>query len=148
MSQKDTQEPNAGQEVRRLYGRQKGHSLRPAQAQLVDELLPRLSVPIDQPGLDPRSLFEDVSEVWLEVGFGSGEHMLAQAKANPNVGFIGCEPYLNGVASLLSEIKVQGLSNIRVLRGDARDLLDQLAPNSLDRAFLLFPDPWPKKRRL
>lgn len=84
--------------------------------------------------------------LWLEVGFGSGEHLVHQAKANPNVQFIGCEIYVNGVASLLGKIRREGVENILIHAGDARDLLDVLPANSLDKMFLLYPDPWPKAR--
>ena len=131
---------------RRLYGRRRGHRLRPGQAHLIDDLLPQLSVPLDKRNLDPHRLFEGVAGVRLEIGFGAGEHLLAQAEAHPDLGFIGCEPFLNGMASLLAELKRRRLSNIRVLMGDARDLLDCLGKNSLDRVYILFPDPWPKKR--
>ena len=133
-------------QTRRLYGRSRGHKLRDAQAQLIESYLPTISVPIDQPELDPFTLFDDVDEVWLEVGFGSGEHLLEQAKMNPRVGVIGVEPFLNGVASLIADIKRGDVPNIRVLMGDARDVLDVLKPGCLAKAFLLFPDPWPKKR--
>jgi len=84
--------------------------------------------------------------VWLEIGFGSGEHLVHQAAANPDVEFIGCEPYINGVATLLGKIRVAGVRNIAVHPGDARDLFDVLPEASIERAFLLYPDPWPKKR--
>ncbi|TDI65031.1 MAG: tRNA (guanosine(46)-N7)-methyltransferase TrmB [Alphaproteobacteria bacterium] len=131
---------------RRLYGRQRGHRLRPGQASLVANLLPQLVVPTHRPNLDPLTLFQDAQQVWLEIGFGAGEHMVYQAKAHPHVGLIGCEPYLNGVAKLLARMARERLSNLRVLQGDARDLLDCLAPGTISRAFLLFPDPWPKTR--
>jgi len=111
----------------------------------VATLLPRLSVDLKAP-LDLANLFGDDREIWLEVGFGAGEHLLAQAKAHPGIGFIGVEPYLNGMASLLDGLEAKCLTNVRLLMGDARDLLDVLGPASLGRAFLLFPDPWPKKR--
>jgi tRNA (guanine-N7-)-methyltransferase len=87
-----------------------------------------------------------VSEVWLEIGFGSGEHLLWQAKHHPEVGFIGCEPFINGVASLLGKIEAEKLATIRIHDGDARDVLTWLPNQSLGRIFVLFPDPWPKKR--
>lgn len=133
----------------RLYGRRRGRALRPGQQRLVDELLPRLRVHVpdgDAP-LDPRTLFgAGVRDVWLEVGFGAGEHLAAQAAAHPDVGFVGCEPFVNGVASLLARIEREGLSNIRILDDDARPLIARLAEASLGRAFALFSDPWPKKR--
>ncbi len=84
--------------------------------------------------------------VWLEIGFGGGEHLVAQARQNPQAGLIGCEPFIEGVAKALSAIEAEGLANVRLHPGDVRDLLDVLAPASLDRVFILFPDPWPKKR--
>ncbi len=137
--------PVSQRQTRRLYGRRQGHRLRPRQAELVETLLPRLSVSLDAP-LDLEPVFGAGAEIWFEIGFGAGEHLCAQAAAHPEVGLIGAEPYLNGVASLLARIEREALSNIRILKGDARALLDMMAPASLARAFLLFPDPWPKKR--
>lgn len=97
--------------------------------------------------LDPRALFAGpVDDVWLEVGFGAGEHLAGQACAHPGVGLIGCEPYLNGVAALLARIDAAGLANIRLFADDARLLLPGLADASLGRVFVLFADPWPKRR--
>ncbi|PKQ09686.1 MAG: tRNA (guanosine(46)-N7)-methyltransferase TrmB [Alphaproteobacteria bacterium HGW-Alphaproteobacteria-12] len=135
---------------RHVYGRTKGKSLKPRQAKLMETLFPRVSISLEKgpapSALDPRSLFEDVDEVWLEVGFGGGEHLAHQASLNPRAGIMGCEPFLNGVAKLVSEIDARGLSNVRVLNDDARFLLERLAPASLTRVFILYPDPWPKKR--
>jgi tRNA (guanine-N7-)-methyltransferase len=131
----------------RLYGRAAGKPLSPRQQGLIDELLPRIAVPEGAPGLlDPRSLFPGAKEVWLEIGFGGGEHLAGQAALHPDVGIIGAEPFLDGVAKLLTQVEEQGLSNVRLRRGDARDLVEQLAPQSIARAFILFPDPWPKTR--
>ena len=100
-----------------------------------------------QPGLDPVGLFDPgLSAVWLEVGFGGGEHIAAQARAQPDVGLIGCEPFVNGLASLLALIDEGDIDNIRLHDDDARLLMDCLADASVDRMFLLFPDPWPKAR--
>ena len=99
----------------------------------------------DRTALDLPALFGD-RDIWLEIGFGGGEHMVHQASQNPNVGFIGCEPYINGVAMLLGKIRDAGCENIRIHPGDARDMFDVLPPESVSRAFLLYPDPWPKKR--
>jgi len=134
---------------RLLYGRRKGHKLRQKQSGLVETLLPRLRVGLpDGAGrLDPRSCFTPaVTKIWLEIGFGGGEHLHAQALANPNVGLIGCEPFINGVAKLLNMIDESGAGNIRIYDDDARDLLDVLDDRCLSRIFLLFPDPWPKTR--
>ena len=131
--------------IRRLYGRRTGHKLRAGQAALVEKLLPRLSVPATGP-LTAAKLFGDDRPLWLEIGFGRGEHMAAQAEANPSVGIIGAEPFLDGVVGALMEVEARGLANIRLHMGDALDVLDQLEPASLDRVFLLHPDPWPKTR--
>lgn len=111
--------------------------------------MPRVSVPVPEAGLplDPQSLFQPpYKTVWIEIGFGGGEHLAAQATAHPEIGFIGCEPFVNGVVKLLSTVARQGLDNIRVHADDARPLLAALRPRSIGRAFILFPDPWPKKR--
>lgn len=133
----------------RLYGRRKGKRLRPGQAVLLKELLPRLAVPVPMPGgmLDPLTLFAPSCEaVWLEIGFGGGEHLYAQAVVHPKIGFIGSEPFVNGVAKLLAEVHRRSLGNVRIHASDARPLLEALAPASIGRIFVLFPDPWPKKR--
>tara|TARA_R110002110_G_scaffold12692_24_gene60322 strand:+ start:3567 stop:4298 length:732 start_codon:yes stop_codon:yes gene_type:complete len=136
---------------RHVYGRTKGKSLKPRQAKLMETLFPRVSIsleknPSGKEDIDPRTLFDDVGEVWLEIGFGGGEHLAHQASLNPRAGIMGCEPFLNGVAKLVSEIDARGLSNVRILNDDARFLLERLAPASLTRVFILYPDPWPKKR--
>lgn len=123
--------------------------MRPAQAALVDGLLPQVEITpaaLDR-SLETDRLFADpVAEIWLEVGFGAGEHLLEQARSRPAIGFIGCEPYLNGVVKVLAGIRRHRLSNIRIFRDDARILLDRLPADSLARVFVLFPDPWPKTR--
>lgn len=132
----------------RTYGRRKGHRLSPRKTRLMDELLPRLRLDLEAP--PPASLANlfarPVSQIWLEIGFGAGEHLAWQAAANPDIGFIGCEPFINGVAALLGEIDTDGLANIRIWDGDAREVLDWLGDASLDRVFILYPDPWPKTR--
>ncbi len=107
-------------------------------------LLPALATP-DGP-FDPRALAPGAGEVWLEIGFGGGEHLAAQAARAPDVLFLGVEPFLNGVASALRHIEALGLSNVRLCLGDARDLMAALPAGCLDRVFILFPDPWPKSR--
>ena len=113
-------------------------------------LLPRIATP--QATFDPRSLMPGAREVWMEIGFGGGEHMAGQAAAHPDVLVLGAEPFLNGVAGALNHIDAEGLQNVRLHVGDARALMDRLPTASIDRLFLLFPDPWPKlrhhKRRL
>lgn len=132
-------------DIRRLYGRAQGHPLRANAQGLVETLLPRVAVPADGP-LDSRRLFGDDRPLELEIGFGKGEQLAFQAALRPGSGFLGAEPYLNGVAGLLAEIDERGLANVRVHRGDALDLLDRLPDASLDRVWLLHPDPWPKAR--
>jgi tRNA (guanine-N7-)-methyltransferase len=135
---------------RLVHGRTRGPRLSARRQRLVDETLPRLRIEIDEVGagaLDPLSLFpQGMKAAWLEIGFGGGEHLIWQAERNPDIGFIGCEPYVNGVAALLAAIDEKGLSNIRIHDDDAAFLLDLLAPSSIERAFILHPDPWPKKR--
>ncbi len=129
-----------------LYGRRQGPALSERQAKLVGQLLPRLRV---EPVFlkDPAQLFESpVNDVWLEIGFGGGEHLAWQAAAHPGIGFIGCEAYVNGIAKLLTAVEAQNLSNIRVHDGDAREIVSGLPDGSIGRIFLLFPDPWPKRR--
>ncbi len=116
----------------------------------MDTLLPRLSIAVDDiqnQSLDASSLFDHAcSEVWLEIGFGKGEHMAWQAAQHPGVGFLGCEPYLNGVVGLLARIEDDDIGNIRIYGDDARHLLEKLPDASVSRLFLLHPDPWPKRR--
>jgi tRNA (guanine-N7-)-methyltransferase len=136
-----------------FYGRRKGRPLRKGRQFLFDELLPRITVPLN-PGveLDPAALFKSGEEavgqeaVWLEIGFGGGEHLAHQAAAHPAIGFIGCEVFESGIASGLSHIAERKLENVRIHPEDARTLLAALQPQSLERIFLLFPDPWPKRR--
>lgn len=130
-----------------FHGRRKGRTLRAGRQRLLEELLPQIRVDLTEDRIDPAALFEPPApDVWLEVGFGGGEHLAEQARAHPDVGMIGCEPFVNGVARLLSEIDRDGLDNIRIHADDARDLIDRLADASIGRAFVLFADPWPKVR--
>lgn len=131
-----------------LYGRRKGPKLSAHQASLFQTLLPGLELKLEQ-GRDPRSYFDfPFAEVWLEIGFGGGEHLLWQAEHHPDIGFIGAEPYEGGLAKLLSKLTPSASpdSNLRLYRGDARDIIKALPDACLGRVFLLFPDPWPKKR--
>lgn len=134
----------------KFYGRRKGQKLSPRKKRLLTEILPGVSFSVNnvKPGaLDPRVLFDfPVQSVCLEIGFGKGEHLAMQASANPDIGFIGCEPFINGVAGLVTKIHENGLKNIRIYAGDVRDILSLLKDASLERVFLLHPDPWPKKR--
>lgn len=133
---------------RKLYGRHKGHRLSQRQAKLVDSLLPRLRVDLseDAPSQLQQLFSVPVSRVVMEIGFGGGEHLAWQAAKNPDTGFIGCEPFVNGVAKVLMQIEDEVLENIRLHDDDARFVLDWLPENSLDQIYILFPDPWPKKR--
>jgi tRNA (guanine-N7-)-methyltransferase len=132
----------------RSYGRRRARAPSSRQQALWREVLPRLAIPTDAAALaDLRALFPaPARDVWLEIGFGGGEHLVWQAKAHRDVGFLGCEPFEDGVIKLLSAIEVEGLPNVRVLAGDARPLLRLLPGAGIGRVFILFPDPWPKKR--
>jgi tRNA (guanine-N7-)-methyltransferase len=131
--------------LRRLYGRRQGHALRQGQAALFADLLPHIAVP-GIGGITATGLFGDDRRLWVEIGFGKGEHMAAQALANPEVGLIGAEPFVDGVVGALMAVRDDGLANVRIHHGDALDVLERLAPASVDRVFLLHPDPWPKAR--
>jgi tRNA (guanine-N7-)-methyltransferase len=131
-----------------FFGRRKAHALKRNQAALIETLLPRLAVNIAKPPPENLSvLFPHKStQVRLEIGFGGGEHLVAQAQAHPEIGFIGCEPFVNGMGKALAAIDALGLTNIRLHFGDAVDLLDWLPDAALAGVDLLYPDPWPKKR--
>ena len=131
--------------IRRLYGRSKGHKLREGQAALVADMLPAVSVPATGP-LGARTLFGRDLPLELEIGFGGGEHLAAQAAARPEVGLIGCEPFLNGVVQALGHLREGGLGNVRLHMGDALEVIERLPDASLERVYLLHPDPWPKAR--
>ncbi len=134
----------------RSHGRRKGKPLSARKERLIGGLLPRLRLNLKERAPESLQLLfpVQVKEVWLEIGFGSGEHFLFQAEHHEDVGFIGCEPFVNGMASLLGAIETQGLETIRVHDGDAREALAWLPSGSIARMFILFPDPWPKKRQL
>jgi tRNA (guanine-N7-)-methyltransferase len=134
---------------RRLYGRRHGKPLTAARRALVDDVLPKLMVPTpaDAGTLGSADLFDPApDEMWMEIGFGKGEHLAWQAQQNPNVGFIGVEPFVNGLASLINEIENNDVRNVRLFDDDAALVLQSLAPGTLSRVFVLFPDPWPKSR--
>src|SRR5215212_7671584 len=131
--------------LNRLYGRSIGHKLRPSQQQLIDTLLPQIAVPSEGEINSPR-LFGDDRPLHLEIGFGSGEHLAARADLLPDHGFIGCEPFINGVATALAHVRDQQLANVRVHSGDALDVLRRLPDGALSFVYLLHPDPWPKAR--
>ena len=131
-----------------FFGRRKGHKLRPHQADLIETLLPRLALDIGTPA--PENLAEvfaaGFDDVRLEIGFGGGEHLVAEALAFPTTGFIGCEPYVNGMAKILSQIEAHDIGNIRLFAGDAAEWLAWAPAQSLSRIDLIHPDPWPKRR--
>jgi tRNA (guanine-N7-)-methyltransferase len=131
----------------RFYGRRKGKPLKAGRKALLADLLPKVAIPVTKSKIDPAHLFAfQPDAVWLEIGFGSGEHLAAQAAAHPGIGIIGSEVFLNGVAGLLQHVDAQNLTNVRVFHEDVRRLLPALPDASLQRVFLLFPDPWPKAR--
>jgi tRNA (guanine-N7-)-methyltransferase len=129
---------------RKLYGRRKGPKLSARQAGLRQTLLAELAY---DPAKDPFSQFPDtIRELWLEVGFGAGEHLVWQAREHPDAGLIGAEPYEMGTAKILTKLEESSLNNVRLFEGDGRDIIEALPNGSLGRFFLLFPDPWPKTR--
>ncbi len=147
----------------RLYGRRKGKRLAAYQHRLMETLLPRLAMDVSNP-VDPADLFagsretgitgaptdtrlNTCSDIWLEIGFGAGEHMLATAARHPEVGLIGCEPFVNGVARALADLAGADLGNIRLHCGDAGDVIAALPAACLGRVFLFYPDPWPKRHQ-
>ncbi|MGH6709885.1 MAG: tRNA (guanine(46)-N(7))-methyltransferase TrmB [Bradyrhizobium sp.] len=131
-----------------FFGRRKGHKLRIHQADLIDNLLPHLALNISTPAPDDLTdIFESKPDaVRLEIGFGGGEHLIAEAQAFPEIGFIGCEPYVNGMAKILTQIEAHNIGNIRLYAGDAAELLAWAPPRSMARIDLIHPDPWPKRR--
>jgi tRNA (guanine-N7-)-methyltransferase len=132
---------------RAVFGRRKGHKLTARHAALMETLLPRLALDLSTCPTDLASLFScPVQDVWLEIGFGAGEHMIAQSQAHPRIGIIGVEPFVNGMARTLAAIAEKSLSNFRLHHGDAIELLAWLPRTCLGRAYLLYPDPWPKRR--
>jgi len=128
----------------RSFGRIKSRVIKPRQAALMESLLPSLRPP--EGPFAPRDLMPGAAEAWLEIGFGGGEHMAAQAGRRPEVLIVGAEPFQNGVASALRHVDEQGLSNVRIHDGDVRELMARMPDAALDRVFILFPDPWPKAR--
>jgi len=131
-----------------FFGRRKGHKLRVHQADLIAHSLPRLSLDtLTATPPDLAALFgRPVDDVRLEIGFGGGEHLIAEALASPDIGFIGCEPYVNGMAKILARIEAHDIGNIRLHAGDAAELFDWMPSHSLARVDLIHPDPWPKRR--
>lgn len=148
-----TDTPAPKPERRNFYGRIRGKTLRPAQKTYLAEDLGALcpgglSVqdnPLRGP-VDPSALFGDNRPLWLEIGFGGGEHLVHMAALYPEIGIIGCEPFINGVAMLLGKIRGAGVTNVAVYPGDVRDLFDVFPEACIAKAFLNYPDPWPKAR--
>jgi tRNA (guanine-N7-)-methyltransferase len=141
-------DPEREDSERAFFGRRKGHKLRQHQAELIDHLLPRLSLDIaTKAPASASEIFDPAADdVRLEIGFGGGEHLLHEARAKREIGFLGCEAYVNGMAKALAAIEAEGLRNIRLHHGDALELLDWLPEGALARVDILYPDPWPKRR--
>ncbi|MCK1397904.1 tRNA (guanosine(46)-N7)-methyltransferase TrmB [Bradyrhizobium sp. 4] len=141
-------DPDREDSERAFFGRRKGHKLRQHQAELIDHLLPRLALAIDREApADAREIFAPaVDDLRLEIGFGGGEHLAAEAQSFATTGFIGCEPYVNGMAKILAQIEAADIGNVRLFAGDAAELLAWLPKASLSRIDLIHPDPWPKRR--
>lgn len=134
---------------RNFHGRRQGRKLRAGRAALIETLLPRIAIALPGAGgaIDPASLFpRPARALWVEIGFGAGEHLAWQAAHHPDIGIIGCEPYINGMSTLLAAVAAESLDMIRLWADDARPLLDRLPDGAVGRAFLLFADPWPKLR--
>ena len=132
----------------RSFGPARGRPLRPQQRELFAALLPKIEIHTPMSGkLDPTACFSfPISRVWMEIGYGAGEHIAFHAEKNPDVGFIGCDFYKPGTASLLTRIRERNLDNIRIFCGDARLLLSCIDKRTIEKVFILFPDPWPKTR--
>ncbi|MBL4800919.1 MAG: tRNA (guanosine(46)-N7)-methyltransferase TrmB [Emcibacter sp.] len=133
----------------RVYGRRQGQVLSTARQSRLDDCLPKMEILLAESGgaVDPEDYFESsCQDYWLEIGFGKGEHLAEQAKSHPDIGMLGSEPFLNGVSGLVDLIVQEDLANVRIFRDDARLLMDSLPDESIGRAFILFPDPWPKAR--
>jgi tRNA (guanine-N7-)-methyltransferase len=138
-------EPGDPTTLNRLYGRSSGHKLRAGQQALIDELLPAIAAPAEGE-ISSELLFGDARPLHFEIGFGSGEHLASRADMLPDHGFVGAEPFLNGVATALAHVRDQRLANVRIYRGDALEVLRRFGDASLSFVYLLHPDPWPKAR--
>jgi tRNA (guanine-N7-)-methyltransferase len=132
----------------RTYGRRQGRPIKDSKQFLIDELLPIISIDLHETEqqVNPQIYFDREAPIWFEVGFGGGEHLAQLAQQHPDLNFIGCEPFLNGVVSLLTHIQENNIQNIRIFQGNAIDLLKTFHSNCLSRFYLMFADPWPKKR--
>ncbi|HEX9170510.1 MAG TPA: tRNA (guanosine(46)-N7)-methyltransferase TrmB [Roseiarcus sp.] len=137
--------PDGSTPLRRLYGRSRGKALRVGQERLLAEALPLFSITPEALAAG-QAFASPQREMWLEIGFGAGEHLIEQAKANPDVDVVGCEPFLNGVAAALAGLKREQLFNVRLRRGDVQALVDAAPDGFFSRVFILYPDPWPKRR--
>jgi len=131
--------------TRALYGRSRGKALRTGQKLLLAEALPLFSI-APEALASGRAFSTPTREMWLEIGFGAGEHLVEQAKANPDVGLVGCEPFLNGFVAALAGLKREGVSNVRLRLGDAQAVIEAVPDAFFSRVFMLYPDPWPKRR--
>ena len=131
--------------ARALYGRSRGKALREGQKRLLAEALPLFSI-VSEHLAEGRLFARTPREVWLEIGFGAGEHLVEQAKANPDVGIVGCEPFLNGIVAALAGLKREDVPNVRLRHGDAQAVIEAVPDAFFSRVFVLYPDPWPKRR--
>lgn len=131
----------------RTFGRRDGRPLSNRQQRLMDELLPRIRIPDGDVHISSQSLFGDDRKLWLEIGFGGGEHLIRRARLNPEIGLIGAEPFIDGVAKALAGIDDHNLENVRIHKDDVRLILPRFEEASIDQVYILFPDPWPKKRQ-
>lgn len=129
----------------RTFGRTKSRTLSDRQQRLVEDVLPAIAIPVSGP-VDPARLMPGKTDHVLEIGFGGGEHLTGQAARHADTGYLGVEPFINGVAKALTQIDEAGLANVRLFEGDARDVMERMPDMCLDRIYLLFPDPWPKVR--
>ena len=135
------------QKNNKSFSRRVGRKLRPAQKNLLTEFLPTITFEDDQTSINLQELFnDDITSYELEIGFGSGEHMVARAMDDVQIGCIGCEPYLNGVAKALSLIKIENVQNLKIYSDDVNHIIDRLGDHSLNKIWVLFPDPWPKRK--
>ena len=131
----------------RSFGGRSGRKLSKRQRTMITDALPTLQILLPEtPSLKGQDVFPNAKEIWLEIGFGGGEHVSGQAQRHPEIGILASEVFLEGVAKLLGQIEDDGLQNIRLYPRDGRELVNALAPGSIDRVFILFPDPWPKTR--
>ena len=131
--------------ARALYGRSRGKALRAGQKRLLAEAQPQFSIALDSLA-EGRAFGRPPREMWLEIGFGAGEHLIEQAKANRDVGVIGCEPFLNGIVATLAALRREDISNALLRRGDAQAVVEAAPDSFFSRVFVLYPDPWPKRR--